>query len=177
MGPLMSELTEYTNLIWLVSLNKPWPVPSSKSSLTLTGLLSQMCDRTDWSLFKLTNLTNLDPSRKGQLSTICHQSILYHDSSLSGYGLVTVTHGKSSTAPFLCSCPVWHKCPPSWGTRWLQILSWIYVCSLTGIDGAEVTLHQGEPTYQSSLWLTESSNLKEARFNVQQNKEMMTSTA
>ena len=29
------------------------------------------------------------------LSAICHQSVFYHDSSLLGFGLITVTHGES----------------------------------------------------------------------------------
>ena len=38
---------------------------SAKSSLTLRGLASHICDRTGCSLFKVTTLNNLGPSSKG----------------------------------------------------------------------------------------------------------------
>ena len=56
------------------------------------------------------------------LSAICRQSIFYHDSSLLGFGLITVAHGKScppsiQSSVCLLVSSTCHKHPPSSGTR------------------------------------------------------------
>ena len=62
---------------------------------------------------------------KLKLSAICRQIVFCHQSSLLGFGLITVTHGKSrppSVQSSVClllssTCIVCHKRPPSSGTR------------------------------------------------------------